>query len=206
MKQIYSLALVLAVLAVVLGCSSSPQETGTTPVIKEPIIAPAAPEVPEITVDPVEEKKVEVKKKPEPCDLTIDPLTLDHITLSFEENGVKRTAEGIEFTFSPEDKAGKTIPVEGNLQVMLYWTEIFNGERRSKTIVYGANRYIKPSDAGLDCQPKTILLRFEDMLADSRFDVKEGDPGFIKVIFKRSGSDTEYAAEYMAKEGYGFFP
>lgn len=141
------------------------------------------------------------------CNLDVNPQDLARIELDFEENGIQRADGGFEFRFYPMDKEGNILPVEGNLAVDLFWTELFNGERRSKTIIYSEQKYIRLSDVNPDCSPQPIKIKFENIKADGKYAfVKEDDPGFIKVTFKRSGSFDEFTQEYMPKEGERFFP
>jgi hypothetical protein len=191
-----SLIIILAV-----GCATTQtQPTETVPV--EPSHDPTPPEIieePPMVVDPVE-------VEPEECDMDIDPMSMDHITLSFDDEGIVRKTDGIEFSFYPRDSEGNIIPIEGNLALHLYWTEIFNEDRRSKKIVYSMQKYIKPEDVGTDCSPEKVFIKFADMKKDNRYLVEDGDPGYIKVIFKKTGGDTEFAAEFMGPEGKSLFP
>ncbi len=190
--------LAIVVIAIMVGC------TAPEPTPIEPVAPVAPPPVPDPVPDPIPEPVV---TEPEVCDLDQDALNIVEVKYSFSSEGLTFLDDGFTFTFIPLDDEGNIIPAEGNLGVAIYWTENIGSERKSRSVVYEQGKYIKPENVNSDCSPQPIVVKFQDIEKDSRYEgVDADDPGFMKVIFKKVGSFEEYSAVYTPAEGERLFP
>ena len=206
MKQMILMVLIVALLV---GCTAPAPQTGTESIPKAEM--PVQADEPVREVAPVSPEPVVMESPPvvpEKCDTVIDPIKLSKVEYSFSEGGIDVDSDGFSFSFFPLDAKGNIMPIEGNIAVKLYWTEIdHTGKRKSKQVVYEMAKYIKPEDVNPDCSPKPVVVKYDNIIKDRRYEgVTADDPGFINVIFVRSGSFDEFTGEFMGDEENRMFP
>ena len=63
--------------------------------------------------------------------------------------------------------------------------------------IYKKSIYIRKEEVSPDCSSKEIVISFDDIKKQPNYIyVKEEDPGWLRVEFKRSYSNDLYEAEY----------
>lgn len=138
-----------------------------------------------------------ITAKPEKCESTISQDYITHIDLNLFKEGLNKTEEGFSFRVIPLDMGNNTVPATGNVGLTIFSTKLWNNELVKDMEIYKKSAYLKKEEVSPDCSSKEIFIKFSDIKEQPNYRfVKEDDPGWLRIEFKRSYSNDLYEIEY----------
>ena len=185
------LALLIIIALILIGCSSKEADKQYAPSV--------VPEVIEQTPKQIvsEEAPKEQPKAPEKCGSNTSEDYITHIDLNIFAEGLNKTENGFSFRLIPLDINNNTVPATGNIGLTIFSTKWWNNELVKDLELYKKSIYLKKEEVSPDCSSKEIFISFDDLKKQDNYRfVKNDDPGYLRVEFKRAYSNDLYEIEY----------